>query len=381
MGEKVIVFKTGSEMLFRAANMDPRHWANKLHEQLLKKNVYERAIQPVEYCPVFLEKMEIGCRHCGNQVKPDWLEKRSPILPYVSNDGLIMKMRHATENCKSCGSEVLIDIPLVPHKSMRRFYGDEALRTELLDKVIVTYTFVGEPYEEDVKEDLRRRFLNLKRSLIPELDPTGWVLHFKELWSGREKYPHTKKLNTSQVRTFADQLGALVSAFENELVVFNSAGVFIKPSSFKGEEEKKLKSRVVYPLLMNCLLSHTSEGYSPHFFFERSNTDGWLGNLFRGSMLTLAWPFITHSNPIPEIEFVKPTHDFLLEIADFISFVIARYLLQVGRGDESKIDFDPRILGLIAYTGFRSDGGALREYKRGYPLLEFFAGTSWVHGH
>ena len=74
-------------------------------------------------------------------------------------------------------------------------------------------------------------------------------------------------------------------------------------------------------------------------------------------------------------------NDFLLEIADFISFVIARYLLQVGRGDESKIDFDPRILGLIAYTGFRSDGGALREYKRGYPLLEFFAGTSWVHGH
>lgn len=157
-------------------------------------------------------------------------------------------------------------------------------------------------------------------------------------------------------------------------------GVYHKPTKYKKEQVRELKSRVYYPLLGRIITEHTDSGMSPHFHFERTGDDGWAKNLFNGGRLTLMWPFISRVLPIPNPTFNVPTDSIYLEIADFISFVIARYLYVIGKRAEGEyLDFEclPSWLGEVRYLGYNEVGTCMFETESDYPLEKFFKGTDW----
>ena len=382
MDKKIINFKTEAEMLYKSSNIDPNHWANKKQTHLLKNKIYNKIEQKVVYCPAFLNGKKYNCSNCNNNFEPNWLLKRRPILPYVTTDGRFLKMMHAEEKCSVCNNNIYIDIPYVQHVCERKLYGDEAFRI-IEGKIILSYSFIGEPIDRKVKDKMYRQFLELKSKLVKSISPTSWTLHFTELWSTekRNKNKYMKGVTFQEIIHFANELAGLLREYSKEIDIFNATAVFEQPRVYKKKEEQELKARAYYAVIYNCLYNHTKNGFSPHFFFERTGSDGWAKNLFQGGMLTLAWPFLTHSNPIRDPEFVPPTHDFFLELADFVSFIIARYLFQVGAksaGNKVGVVLNPNILGMVHYTGFRKDGGGVNYSHENYPLKEFFSGTDWA---
>ena len=94
----------------------------------------------------------------------------------------------------------------------------------------------------------------------------------------------------------------------------------------------------------------------------------WATDSFGGLQRTLLYPFLAKGIPIPEPRFVRPGSHPCLELADFVSFVVARYLWQLHQGKE--IEFQPARLGKVFYMVRRRNGGLLQLRQTGYPSAE-----------
>ena len=381
--EKVTHFITENEMV-NNLDIDESHWINRDMIRFTKRNVYEKTKETIQYVPSWLEDLYFTCEYCNQHSQPDWLEKRRPLMPYVTSKQLHMVPQRNSFVCSYCKNDIWFKVPHVEHQTIRNFYGDEAYRELGANYILMTYSFIGEPASAEEKDAIVQSFYKIKEKYVPSKKPKKWTLHMKDIFSQRSKHKYLSHITLPQIIEMVSEIGQLLSDNYGKIRIYNSSSIFRKTSNFKRKKVEQLKSVVYFPIVLYSTYEHTQHGVSPCFILEREQKNGWATSLFDRGKLTLAWPYITHLNPIPQPKFVLPDFDPFLELADVVSFVIARYLLKTydaSKGIKTKLEFDPRILGKVHYSGLDNKMRTVYEVSTGYPLKSFFKGTKLENVH
>jgi hypothetical protein len=209
-------------------------------------------------------------------------------------------------------------------------------------------------------------------------------MHFQELWNERSRSDSAYRgIGDNQKRDFANGLASLMREHEGKIVVYCATSVTLKPARFGRVDLERHKAQVFAPLVMIAIDEMTRQGLAPRFYIERTQTDGWARRLFSDGRLTLMWAFISHGLPVGSPRFVPPDQSPYLEVADFVAYVVGRYVWARGQlceGFKKPVDLDPKILGRVRYFGFDSNGNCLSDVAYAYPWNKFFRGTHWEDG-
>lgn len=357
------------------------HWINKEMKPYLKKKIYDRTPQNVVYYPGWFDNFDIPCKSCKKQIKIDYLEKCPPYIPVVTKDGGIWQVGAFDIECNHCKNTQSFEFEMAPFNMEASAHCDDAFR-EMDDKQLVSFSIMlSKPTLDLIK--FKKRFDEIKRNLNKNIRPSAWCIHTTDIWSAKKRsnFKHLSEIDRKEVVRMCKDFERLFSDFEDDIDIYNASGVFYKPKIYDKKVYTAFKERVYYALIMRVYAEWTKAGISPRLFVEATGNDGWAKNLFQGGRLTKMWPILTHGMPIRSPEFVPKNHDFRLDIADFVSFVIARYLYLVEKNSENieiEFDVDTKWLGKVKYSGFKSDGVCLHTTDRAYPLKKFFSGTSWT---
>ncbi|WP_186268941.1 hypothetical protein [Burkholderia gladioli] len=365
--------------LRRGLQLDQKNWVNIEHARFLKRGGIEQTPQNVTYCPERLLRQSFVCPR-GHVFVPDWLAKRPPLMPFMS-EGKLFRPEMGEVACPRCSIRFKVRLPSVVMKDDVEFYGDEAMRDIIMpgreNRYCVTYTLISRPLTTAEDQELLAAYRALKKARLG----AGTVVHCKTLF--HDGKASAARLPPEQVSAFLGEVAELLAIWAGRLVIFNCAGVVLKPQTFKAKEQAACKARVFGPLVQFAIEQMTNQGLCPHFYLERTNKDGWAKELFTGGRLTLMWPFITNTLPVKSPEFVLPTYSEYLEFADIVSFAVADNIARrANERDGDGLPARPRVdlarFGTVHYQGFMQNGDAISKSSVGYPWQDFYSGTSWA---
>ena len=226
--------------------------------------------------------------------------------------------------------------------------------------------------EEKLIQDINE----IKKRILPTENPEKWVLHFKEVWNTK-KFSLTKQ----QKIHYAEELATLIKNAQPELAIYNFSGVWELSKDMK-KNKKTLKQQKEY-IYTQALVSSLDESrlhdLSINWVFDhkkdstkKERTEGWANEIFLGLQYTNLFSWYSAGAAILEPNFVKPGSHFLLEIADFCSFWIARGFLHSVKQTESELPTDR--LGLVMAQASDSYGNNSRLDlgKNGQTLKDLY---------
>lgn len=343
---------------------------------------YENISVPLSHLPESLSEMKLFCSNCSSSFQPAWFKKQElPIIP--------VKPKHengadytgpnrwiptgVSQKCPHCESNVVVDIPSNTMKTKGSLYGDDAHRN-YGQKHVFIYTLIG--VDQNLLPELNNSVRELKEKICPSKSPKSWSLHMKKLWHGshREKHDVFKQLNSGDVKNITTDICALIK--KQNLFVYNIALSFAAGRKISKRNVAQLKSQAYILLVLNTIDEWTSKKAQPHIFFDAEKSSEanqvihkWAQDAFIGSQHSLLYGFLAKGIEVPEPKFVKPASHPGLEVADFVSFIIARYYYLKWQGKH--FDIDPAEMGLITYLGFDKQGHLLWRRQEGYPW-DFF---------
>ncbi len=140
--------------------------------------------------------------------------------------------------------------------------------------------------------------------------------------------------------------------------------------------EKQLRDYAYQLLVLNVIDEFTEKGAQPHILFDAEKhssfkkvVQAWARDSFQSGQRHLLYTFVARGIEIPEPQFVTPASHPCLELADFVSYVVARCYLR--RWQQRRIEMDPIDFGMATYLGFDQRGDILRRRRIGYPWDEF----------
>lgn len=300
-----------------------------------------------------LLRIQIACKQCHHSYAPQWLAEHdfqeAPIYDKGSSQIHITTM----EPCPHCGVENAIGVPSEQPKGTVFLFGDEAMRPFGSNTLLYTYSLVGT--SAPLISSVETQIGNLKRTLVPDCEPTAWKIHMKSIWSGklrsREPIFHSWTKDTS-IQLF-EGLADILQRKENYLFKFNITFI-AELADKKVTAEEFLKFQAYTNLVMFAIYKVTEAGGRPVFHFD-SHKDSkaaqiihqWAVESFSASQKLLLYPFLSHGISVPEPIFVPPASMPLLEVADVMSFMIARYHYLRSRRKEPDVDLS--VLGETTY--------------------------------
>lgn len=343
----------------------------------LKK--YQNLNQSLRHIPEYLLHTRASCNQCGLSFNPDWLKKKPPLVPVTpySGNGKWIPVA-AILRCPTCNSDVEFSLPFEEQKARYGFFGDEAYR-DVDDKYALTYSLVGTNHVR--LPEIEERVRDFKKRIDPTVSPDNWVLHMKDMWpsDAQRRHPVFKSWSRESMVELSKDLFALIRSFDEAFLVFNVSAVFYKSGGRKQLDlaKKEVRHEAYTLLLMEIIDNSTRYGVMPYFVFD-SEKDScadkiihqWASDAFHGSQLNLVYSCVARGIEIPEPIFVKPASRPCLELADFVSYVVARYIHR--RLKRQPVDLDPKELGNVTYLGFDTTGNMRRAYVAGYPWKQFF---------
>ena len=268
--------------------------------------------------------------------------------------------------CPQCDTQTLVKLPICPKRGEVHLYGDEAAREQA---GIYTYSLLGAAMP--LMPQIEHAIFNLKRSVAPSVVPESWRLHMTEAWSSekRRRHPIFKEWSIGRVVGLIDSLFELLASLSDDLFIFNVSLTNLPAT------QTELRDLAYISLVAELIDGFTATGFQPHLRFDADRPvtgeyaiQSWATDSFGGLQRTLLYPFLAKGIPIPEPRFVRPGSHPCLELADFVSFVVARYLWQLHQGKE--IEFQPARLGKVFYMVRRRNGGLLQLRQTGYPSAE-----------
>ncbi|MBJ8505881.1 DUF3800 domain-containing protein [Acinetobacter seifertii] len=353
--------------LIRDLNLDPKDWINEVNLFFTSHKFYDNTNVDISIYPKYFNENNFGvteCQNCLKKYKPNWLAKRPPTSMFRDRAGKFLRQESIHEICDNCGHTLQIKLPMNSLDRVVGIYGDEAFR-ELKKSKLYVYSCVSFLGDDRQKQNLLMQFNEIKRNLVPSIEPKEWVFHVKDLFTTESRrkniiFQHIE--HSSIVVNQVNKIIEIIKEFvQKDLLKVHVALARISPKKLSPQIEKKIKKEVFSSLTFTNIVEYTSKGLSPEFIFERTQDDGWAKNLFTQSRLTLMWSFITHGLPIKQPKFVLPNHDFLLEIADIICFCVARYIFvqdkRYNYKDKNyKVEIDIKNLGPIQYIYNHRDG-------------------------
>jgi hypothetical protein len=320
--------------------------------------------------PSTLLNLTFKCDVCHRQFKPDWLKPLGfPLGPYpTSSENIFLQRVTTTINCTVCMSETVIEMPRGNLNYVVKFYGDEAER--VLDKgSLFTYSVVGisPKWLEELESDIK----NLKRDLSPNLVPEEWSIHMKKLWNGstRNTHPEYEGWSKKTVDKFLMEISKIISKYGNRLFKYN----ILFYSNTVSSKSKYLRDEAYITLITVIISELAKRDTSPHFHFDsiKNSTSShtvhaWAKKAFENGCENLMYGFISRGIPVPEPVFVSPGSNSMLELADILSFSVARY--NFNRIAKKPQDIDLKMFGEVCYMGLSSDSRRIEFYTTvGYP--------------
>jgi hypothetical protein len=336
----------------------------------------------LRHVPQWASAISVSCNECKKPFHPNLLDKRGPYIPIRQDvgDGRWVPLS-APVKCPHCGDTGDLKFPIVDQTARYIFFGDEAYRDEG-GKFLLTYTLLGTnalrvaKFEEAVK--------SLKKEIEPARDAESWTIHMKDIWSGsnRNAHPVFKTWNSETVEEFRRRVFELIADFDDGLLISNIVAVVHNGHSKKTrvKERKMIRHEAFTTLVASTIDTATRAGVVPKFFFDtdKDKPSGpiihqWAEESFHGSQVCLLWPLLARGLSIDEPTFVAPASRPLLEIADVVCYVIARYVFQ--RIQNKVPDIDPSDFGRsnTSFMAFDALGNVRQEGGFAYPWNKFFA--------
>ena len=252
-------------------------------------------------------------------------------------------------------------------------FGDEASR-EAQGNNMFTYSLVGldSRLVPRIEDSLRK----LKLELEPSRSPNNWSFHMKNIWSGSSRKKHAVFCNWDfdKVCFAIRSLFQLIQSYSEHLFMYNI--VVTAKGSMKGFKSKstleRTRDNAYILLIMHIIHELTQAGAQPVLQFDAEKDtkanyviQRWASDAFSGSQCCLIYPFLAKGIEIPEPKFVKPASHACLELADLISYIIARLYFKKWRGQEIEEVLNPINLGKVTYLGFETHLG----FEKGKDLL------------
>ena len=366
--------------LVRDLKLDRDNWINKEAIRFLKRSEYDKCEVRLRHVPEKFLALKFHCDQ-GHDFSVDWLAKTPPSTVFFKVGNGLLRQRTYGTLCTVCGAPYNMPIHNAKYVRDADIFGDEAFR--FVDgKSIFCYTFVGFVGPQKSEKKLKREYNRIKTRLAPTVNPDEWVLHVTELLSSdkRRESKYLSHLNGYQALEGLREIARLIGMFSSSshLNVYNSVSILL--GDVKGEGKAGALDEVYSSVLMHAVSEYTASGVAPKFYFESTGADGWAKSLFDGGRLTLLWTRIANGLPVMSPLFVSPSYSFYLEIADVVSFLVARHLYCIGSRAEGRMvesDIDPSLLGKLRYIWTDGDGGWNLSHTVGFPSKEMFKGTGW----
>lgn len=332
--------------------------------------------QALKFIPSEYENFWVNCDACGKCFKPDLLKPRGDSMGAIQiNESYFWQRQTAYDDCSNCGAKCEVEIPSEKLKGEIFMYGDEAIRK--LPKYggeLFTYSLVGssEPQRTLISNEIR----SLKQSLTPNMAPEGWSIHMKTIWNG-EKRTNSEEYSMWNYKTVFDLLdgiGEIIKRHEQYLYMINivlAGKPLEKISTKKFTDYLQHESYII--MVMTAIKTITDIGCKPTIHLDSvkpAKADiiihEWAKEAFSHGASNLLYALMSKGIPVPEPIFVKPASHPFLELADILSFSVARHHFMMCKKKKPEIDLS--IFGRVQYMTM-SNGGDRVEVKAstGYP--------------
>jgi hypothetical protein len=330
-----------------------------------------------KHLPPHLVSINVSCETCGKLFPvPFFDEGPQPLKPVIPLDyhpitnNVQWTLVSQRVRCPTCPGYGTVAVPSVKLRGIVRLFGDEASRKHGQQEVF-TYSLVGaDPQSIVIVCD---KLNGLKAKWAPTLPPSDWRMHMREAWSGdaRTGHPVYCSWDRSKVKDYIEETLNLLHELRDILFVFNVS--VAGPGRLQEPRDMAYTS-----LLLSCINTLTEKGTRPEFVFdsdrvcgEEGSVVGWAERLLEVKQRTLLYAFLARGLVIPEPRFVQPGSHPCLELADFVSFWIARYHLHKWQRREPEFETDR--LGRIFYLGVRNNGDLGYWTRKGFPWDFFYA--------
>ena len=279
----------------------------------------------------------------------------------------------AQEECSNSCSLNDIPIPWVRKSANVFLYGDEAYR-KLEKSELFTYSLIGacQPHIDAINYEIN----SLKQSIYPDYDPDSWKIHMKILSSGQQRRKHAILCDwdIEKHNKLIEGMKSIFHQFDEKIFKYN-----ITLCAESDSTNIKLADHIqreAYTLMLSIVIDDlTTVGGQPNLFFDSQKLSKaniiihqWAEDTFSSLQRSLIYTFLSHSIFIPKPIFVVPASHPLLEVADFMSFIIARYHYKKSQRQTPEISLSN--LGRVRYMTFLGDGNDLEMLpSEGFPWL------------
>lgn len=339
--------------------IEKKHPLNVNSLSFIKGKKYETTIPVLTHIPIGFQDFSVTCPD-GHEFVPDWIGKAPPPAAIYHQGGTIRQSSYSVP-CKTCGKSTSVSLPNPGRTGEVNLYGDEAFR-ELNGKTYAVYSFIAFNGPRNRERKFVRKFKKLKGKTFPEKQPEEWVVHLTELYRSAESIKNQSKREREKrkINKFITSIISLIREHNdnNQLTIFSGIS-HASGTSLGGDKLRALKSNTYNSIIIRILHEATSNGVSPYINFERTNKDGWAKSIFEGGSLCLLWGFITNTISVAEPKFLPPSESSFFEIADIVSFLLARniyYSASIKSGQPSSLDHSSDLLGTIRYVVTMSNG-------------------------
>jgi hypothetical protein len=336
--------------------------------------------------PQDLVHKKYECPDCGSMVEVPWTEKlefpKQPIQPN-SGEGFFVPAGFPLR-CHDCNSKFDVEVEIKENESIWHLYGDEAGRyihrntTKHgvdLNFFCITLVALHRRKHSRVQRSIRK----LKKSIKPTVDPDQWQHHFTDIWSSKPNSETFSLKNKEDKITYGKELAKIIKKARPELVSFNISGCIKVPNNKKDRSIhiKHLKEDIFSQSILTTLMQMRSFGKNLAWVFDNvkdatdgRRTEGWAEECFLGLQYTRLFTYVSAGAPVLKPEFVQPGSHYLLEIADFISYCVAREFEKAAQN--TKTEFPRSLLGKGFYQATLGDGNVSYKWSVGLPLQEYY---------
>lgn len=335
--------------------------------------------------PLNLKGKAAHCPSCGFDNIIDWLsELDDAIAPVPLRPDFYAVPTSLPIECVKCDRKYGIDIPSIEEDGRWALYGDESARHISKEEnkqnsreiFFFCYTLVGLHISKH--DEVRKNIYELKKSIKLNNDPRR-PHHFTTIWSkSAETGIHNLETKESKVE-YAKKFAKMLWNAQPELAVFNISGcVYLNGDKKEKSKQMKIcKEDIFSRAIMTTTDIMTSHRKSITWTFDNEqNTksgpkiEGWTHECFRGLQHTRLFSWLSRRTLLHKPTHIEPGTHYLSEIADFISFWIARdFFMGIKK---KRIEMQTYELGEILYEGTLGNGDAKAKNHISFPLKEFY---------
>ena len=332
----------------------------------------------LRHLPKEIEDLVIHCPSCKKRTIPDWLTKLEfPVGGVETKKGeWVRGSFHFKCSNEFCDSNLEFTLPRRKMVTEFHLFGDEAYRQfDIGEKLLYTFSVVG--CDKSFLPEMEGKVRKMKIKLAPDIEPKDWTIHMKEIWSGQKRKKH--KVFHSWDKNKLDLFREEISKLFNDHRLFKYNTILLTGNKDLQKENFVNFSRNES---FKYLIGHTAQiitdnGAKPVYFFDsqtaqskQNNSPGWAEKEFENITHTKLFSYLAKGRYVRKPSFIKPGSRPLSELADILSFYVARY--HFCNFKSRKIDVNLKDLGKVVYSSFKMNTGDFIYKEENHYPWEFF---------